>query len=105
MAASPEYEGGDVTRSSPDGPADGPAHASSASAPSISPAPLASPPALARGSVPKQKNTLSFQQCLTFSPGAFFGDGGKTPRRTLKAGGRGGKAKSTAQPPEPVQHI
>ena len=74
VAALPEYEDGDVTRSSPDGPA----HALSASAPSVSPTPpatsaLASLPALARGSVPKQKNTLSFQQCLTFSPGAFLG--------------------------------
>ena len=99
-----------MTRSSPDGPADGPACASSASDPSVSPTPpatlaLASLPALARGFVPKQKNTLSFRQCLTFSPGAFFRASGKTPRRTLKAGGRGGKAKSTAQPVEPLQHI
>ena len=64
---------------------------------------LASPPALAGGSVPKQKNTLSFQLHLTFSPGAFLGAGGKTPTKMPKAGGRGGKAKSTAQPVEPVQ--
>ena len=65
----------------------------------------ASLPVLARGSVPKQKNTLSFQQHLTFSPGAFYGAGGKTPTKMSKAGGRGGKAKSTAQPVEPVQPV
>ena len=33
-----------------------------------------------------------------FSPGAFFGAGGKTATRMSKAGGRGRKAKSTVQP-------
>ena len=37
-----------------------------------------------------------------FSPRAFFGVGGKTPTRTSKAGGIGGKAKTTAQPVQPM---
>ena len=38
-----------------------------------------------------------------FSPGAFFGAGGKTATRMSKAGGRGGKAKSTVQPMQPAR--
>ena len=40
-----------------------------------------------------------------FSPGAFFGAGGKTATRMSKAGGRGGggKAKSTVQPVQPAR--
>ena len=53
--------------------------------------PPASPPAPPIDCVPKQNNTLSFQQWLTFSPEAFFGVGGKTLTRTSKAGGKGKK--------------
>ena len=35
-------------------------------------------------------------------PGCFFGARGKTPTRTSKAGGTGGKAKTTAQLVQPV---
>ena len=38
-----------------------------------------------------------------FSPGAFFGARGKTLTRMSKAGGRGGKAKSTVQPVQPAR--
>ena len=38
-----------------------------------------------------------------FSPGVFFGARGKTLTRMSKAGGRGGKAKSTVQPMQPAR--
>ena len=41
---------------------------------------------------------MSFQQQLTFSLGAFFRAGGKTPTSTSKAGDKGGKTKTTVQP-------
>ena len=69
---------------------DGPARTSCPS-----PASLLAP---AAACVPKQKYTLSFQPRLMFRLGSFFGAGGKTPTRTSKAGGKGGKAKTTVQP-------
>ena len=48
-------------------------------------------------------NKKKFHPRLTFSPGAFFGTGGKTATKMSKAGGRGGKAKSTVQPLQPAR--